>query len=445
MSRHASSNEPYARVGMVLYGDLAYDGRVRREAGTLQSAGYQVTLVCINGTDGTPDLPAGVEVIVRRPVATSVLPGASKPDGNRTCGRLSGFVRQGRWLADYARNVRSWGRSAIEACGLVDVWHAHDLPSLAAIAPVLSSGVPVIYDSHELFLEFGSASRLPGVIRMLLRIYERHLVSKVAAVVTVNHSLAMVLQERYAPEQLVVVHNVPPTWHPPGRWPERLGQALGLDPSVPIVLYHGGFARDRGLLHLANAMLAPGLERVHLAYLGFGVYTDELVALSRMPQYGGRIHVLPAVPVEDLPEWVASSDVGVMPNQPTSANDRLSTPNKLFQSLAVGVPVVTSDFPERRRIVIDDAQGPLGATCDPADPMSIGRAIRQIIDLDPAAQADLRRRCLKAAHERWNWEAEGEKLIALYSGLVSLRRRRLTIEEHDDREVPPELSTNRSD
>jgi glycosyltransferase involved in cell wall biosynthesis len=57
-----------------------------------------------------------------------------------------------------------------------------------------------------------------------------------------------------------------------------------------------------------------------------------------------------------------------MTNQPAGMNEVLSTPNKLFESIAAGVPVVTSDFPERRAIVLNPALGPLGAVCDPTDP-----------------------------------------------------------------------------
>ena len=82
----------------------------------------------------------------------------------------------------------------------------------------------------------------------------------------------------------------------PRERPDHLRQALGLGPDVPVVLYHGAFSADRGLVPLAEAMLAPGLERAHLAYVGFGVMTGALVALSREPRFSGRIHVLPAVP-----------------------------------------------------------------------------------------------------------------------------------------------------
>ena len=93
----------------------------------------------------------------------------------------------------------------------------------------------------------------------------------------------------------------------------------------------------------------------------------ELEALAAAPRFGGRVHVLPAVPPDELCAWVASADVGVMAIQPSTLNHRLSTPNKLFECLAAGVPVVASDFPEMRRIVCDDPVGPLGVVAAPDD------------------------------------------------------------------------------
>jgi glycosyltransferase involved in cell wall biosynthesis len=90
----------------------------------------------------------------------------------------------------------------------------------------------------------------------------------------------------------------------------------------------------------------------------------------------------------------------------------------LFESLATGLPVVVSDFIEMRRIVLEDPDGPLGAVCDPADPASVATAIRSILDLSQEERDALRARCLRAAHERWNWETESARLVALYDSLA---------------------------
>ena len=73
------------------------------------------------------------------------------------------------WLLDYVRGLRSWGREVVAIAGPLDIWHAHDLTGLAAISSHVPADVPIVYDSHELFLETGTAFRPPGPVRSLLR------------------------------------------------------------------------------------------------------------------------------------------------------------------------------------------------------------------------------------------------------------------------------------
>ena len=77
----------------------------------------------------------------------------------------------------------------------------------------------------------------------------------------------------------------------------------------------------------------------------------EASALVASPPYLGRVFVLPAVPPADLVEWTASADVMVMAIQPTSVNHQFTTPQKLFEAIAAGVPVVASDLPGMATIV----------------------------------------------------------------------------------------------
>ena len=110
------------------------------------------------------------------------------------------------------------------------------------------------------------------------------------------------------------------------------------------------------------------MERHHLAILGFGSIRDELEAMAAEPRFGGRVHVLPAVPPDDVVDWVGSADVDVIALERSTLNHWLCTPNKLWESLTAGTPVVVSDFPVMRRIVMDDPAGALGTVCDPVDP-----------------------------------------------------------------------------
>jgi glycosyltransferase involved in cell wall biosynthesis len=59
----------------------------------------------------------------------------------------------------------------------------------------------------------------------------------------------------------------------------------------------------------------------------------------------------------------------------------------------------------------------VGETCDPAEPADVARAIREIVDRPPTERAALRQRCLDVARERFNWEAQAQRLVALYTSL----------------------------
>ena len=135
-------------------------------------------------------------------------------------------------------------------------------------------------------------------------------------------------------------------------------------------------------------------------------------------RFAGRAHMLEAVPPDQLLSWVEDATLGAVLIQRTTLNHYLSTPNKLFECLAVGVPVVASDFPTMRKIVLGDPDGPLGAVVDPTDPAAIATAIRSIVDLDPGSAAELRTRCRNAARDRWNWELESARLVALYREIL---------------------------
>jgi glycosyltransferase involved in cell wall biosynthesis len=118
-----------------------------------------------------------------------------------------------------------------------------------------------------------------------------------------------------------------------------------------------------------------------------------------------------------LDRWVSGADVGMCTVLPSTLNHRISTPNKLFESIGAGVPVVGSDFATMRDILLGDPDGPLGAVCDPTSAQAVATAIHSILSLSPSASAALRARCIRAAAARWNWEVQAARLTELYTAL----------------------------
>lgn len=460
---------------MFVYNDATHDSRVLREAHTLQGSGHDVTLVAIprevNSVVVERETVDGIDVIrvpvprgwrrnwtwvrwpwlvYRRAVWTLPRSIAQGPRGwpraaqiiaivvlcapwlvlrgtfyvalspRRQPGAPPGVVD---WLLSWRLSAMGWARDAARLAPVADVYHGHDLHGLAAAARAQAEhGGALVYDSHEIFLESGTNVDRPRWARAILARMERRLVRRAAALVTVNEAVGAELVRRLRPRRLVVVHNCPPRWEPPERLQDRLRPAAGIPAGTPVLLYHGGFSRYRGLEQLAEASRLPGLERCHVVYLGYGSLRSTLDALVVDPRYGGRLHVLDAVDPSVLLEWIASADVEVVAGQHSTLNHYLSAPNKLFEALAAGVPVVMMDFPYVRQIVLDDPAGPLGVMCDPADPASIAAAIHAILDLNPTERRALSDRCRRAARDRWNWETESERLVSLYADLAAAGR-----------------------
>ncbi len=476
------------RVVMFVTNDVRWDVRVQREAATLAAAGYVVTVI------GRPSDPFatiaererwhGVDII-RVPIpgqfrrrmlgagggrsrTGAAGPSSASGDGGGATGGsmsparllvrivrdaarlpiIGGLVRGLDLLARWRFGTVAWGSAAAAAAPRADVWHAHDLTGIpAAREAKRRHGGRLVYDSHELFTEAGDTATRPGWARAVLRRYEARAIRDADAVVTVNDGLAAELRRIAPPRRLVVVRNTPPA--PLGREREdRARRPPGPPPpgALPACRARRSSSTTEGSCRIEAsrnssrrwATTGPGAcpPRAH------GLRTDGLddrrAARRRPGAGGGSTSCRRFRPTNSAP-WVASADVGAMPNQPRTANERISTPNKLYECLAAGTPVVSSDFPERRRIIADDPGGPLGALCDPTDPASIGAALRSILDLDADAAAALRARCLDAARERWNWESQAEGLLALYGQLAPDRRRaepRRRASAPDDRTWP---------
>ena len=151
--------------------------------------------------------------------------------------------------------------------------------------------------------------------------------------------------------------------------------------------------------------------------MGYGALEADLPAVIGASPAGPRIHVLPAVPPAELHDWVAAADVVAMPIQASTLNHRLTTPNKLFEAMAAGVPVVASDLPGMASIVMETGCGVL---CDPADPESIAAAIRSILDASPDEREAYGTRGRRAADETYNWESQAALLFAEYGRLTGL-------------------------
>ena len=415
------------RAVIVAATSVAFDSRTHRLATTLTDRGHDVTVIARTAVGLADDESVRDGYRVRRvparaldglPMPGAVRAGLRRLDGmaGRSFGRSPALVRGLARSLRVGLETRSQIRSAVPLAPPAEILHAMaflGLPVALAMSRV-GDGAAVVYDARDIYADAANIARLPGPIRSVFERVERRWARRANRVVTVNEPYADVLARRLGPPRPLVVMNGPLPWLRPATAPRRFHEELGLAETARVVLYHGGFSPGRGIEQLIEALpsLAP---EVVLVLMGYGILADELRTRAADPVLAGRLRVLPAVPPSELIGWVASADVAAMPIQPTTLNHRLTTPNKLFEAMAAGVPVVASDLPGMATIVRDTGCGVL---CEPTDPVAIAAAIQLVLAASPDQLAAWRQHGIAAASGRYSWEAQVAGLIAEYGRLT---------------------------
>jgi glycosyltransferase involved in cell wall biosynthesis len=374
------------RIAMLLHKSVEFDSRVRREAGALARAGHSVT----------------------------VLELAKVPRGEP----LDGFTRDSAMPPEWMRRYLPFHLYRVAfligfIAGLLrvkpDVVHAHDAAMLLpGVIGARLTGAQLIYDSHEL------ATSVPYRERAwawFVAAIERIVVPRCTGVITVADGIALRLRERYRLASTpTVVRNVSEL-EPTGKGDLRA--RIGIDQHTPLVLHQGAPAPARGCEVLVAAI--ERLPGVHLAFLGDPEpgYASMLREVVRERGVQDRVTLLPSVPLERLLAHTAEADVGVTLLQDTCENHRLALPNKLFEYIAAGVPVVASALPETRRLVESYA---IGWCVPPADSYALARALRTA--LRERDDASLRKRMEEAQRELC-WSREQKRLLELYARVAT--------------------------
>ena len=428
------------RIAYLSYSSVLFDARTFRMARWAMDNGYEVTVY----GRWEPGLPLvedrdGYRVIRAPWTWKALLPGRSRAiepaqpargfgasDAREQSTRAPrGLLRTvlaptrglRRWvhlIGKYPVRPLAWARAVAAVAEPADIWHGMWAGSLPAMDRLRRRhGGRTVYDSRDVYMESRNLATAPRALRSLLSWLERRWARRMDRVITVNRPYARLLANRFGIDEPAIVLNCPDAWTPPVPPPDQIRNALGLDRGTAIVLYQGQFISDRGIEQAMDAILeVPGAV---LVLLGYGELEERFRARASVAPYAGRVHLLPAVAPGELVSWTSSADITVMPIQPTTLNHRFTTPQKLFESIAAGVPVVASDLPGMADVVNEVGAGVL---CDPTSPASIAAAIRQLLDADPAERAAMRARILAVAHDRYNWDAQVGVLRSVYEGLA---------------------------
>ncbi len=293
------------------------------------------------------------------------------------------------------------------------IYVAHDLEALLPTYIVAKlCGAKIIYRAHELWTE----CRLGNNIWW--RTVEKLLFSKVDAVVVPNEERANYYSQKYpnAKSLILVVGNYPPYFKPTSS--DRLQKYLEAKGvyQPKIVLYSGSFSPDRCSEELIeSAKYLP--DNVVLVLLGWGEpnYVTYLEKKAYSLGLSKRVFICPPVSYSEVMEYIASADIGVIVYKNVDLNTFYAAPNKLYDYMMMGKPIICSDFPHLKKLVEGEGIG----ICVNASSVNPREIADKIIDLltDANKYQKMSQKALVLARTKFNWEIEFVKLHDLYQRL----------------------------
>jgi glycosyltransferase involved in cell wall biosynthesis len=342
------------------------------------------------------------------------------PSGGGRLHPLVRWIESAIKLVAWPVHVRGWWAALEAELAPADLYHAFGILTipvalrLAARAREAGRGGVVIYDVIDVILESNNVDRVPWPALATYRWRERRWVNASGAIVTVNEPIADHLRRAWRLDAApVVLLNCQPRWDPPDQPEDMIRHAADIPADRAIVLFLGRLGRERGLEVAAEAVLR--LPDAALVLMGFGPWEEDLRRRDDDPRHAGRHVTLPAVHPDDVTRWAAGADVSIVAVPANSLNQRLSTPNKFWESLAAGTPVVIGRDLEVMRAIVEAED--VGAVADPADPGDLARALAEITGPSIEARRAMRERCLTLCRERYNWEEAVRPYLALIMGL----------------------------
>jgi len=268
--------------------------------------------------------------------------------------------------------------------------------------------IPLVYDSHEYFTGVPELQNRKRVQKIWKKI-EGHILPKLRYAFTVNESIAKLYFDEYG-VRFDVIRNVP--LPDDTLYPDKvsLRKSLNLPEDETIFILQGaGINIDRGAEEAVEAMqFARGL----LLIVGDGDVIPQLKEKVAGLQLEKKVKFVARQNPVVLRRYTRAADVGLTLDKDTNINYRFSLPNKLFDYLQAGIPVLASDLPEVSRVIKEYNAGLIAYD---HDPKRLATLMEEITD--PSLLEQLKPGIKRAAAEL-HWGKEKEKLVRLINSIT---------------------------
>jgi len=377
------------KVIMFLSNAFISDPRVYNEAASLLNTGHEVTVIAWDREKRNPTKQNwdGIEIIRLR---TRLLPKRYRFG--------SSF-----WVG---LNLLLWQRQAYRRALILnkenrlDVIHCHDLDTLAIGTRLKRKlKIPLIYDAHEIYGYMMTRIFPHWVASMFLRL-ERRLIRKVDRIINVGESQKRYF-DRITDKPISVIMNCKPL--------QSLDYLLPSNEKGFTLLYIGGLYRVRGIIMLVKA--AKELPSVLCLIGGIG-HPRYVQALKEECSKTSNVTFLGTVPFDQVIPMTMEADAIFCMFNPGDPNSLIGTPNKLFEAMVCGRPIICTKGTYSGELT---EQEEIGLAIEYSE-QALKEAIIKLRD-NPGLRERLGKNALKAALTKYNWQKQEEKLIELYKNL----------------------------
>ena len=358
------------RLIFTVTNDLVFDQRMHRICSTLSQNGFKVTLV-------------GRKLPGSRPLTKK----------NYRQVRLNCFNKKGKWFyTEY--NLRLYFFLLFQK---MDAICAIDLDTIIPCYKISAlRKIPRIYDAHELFTEMKEVITRPG-IRKIWTSIERRYLPRFKYGYTVSEGIADEFRKRYN-VHYETIRNLP------------LLEELGTErKGEKYILYQGAVNEGRGF-----EWLIPAMQHVNynLVICGDGNFMRQLKKLIAENRLENKIELKGMLTPAELKVVAQGARAGIALAEKQGLNQWLALPNKFLDYIHAGLPQVTMNYPEYKKI---NVQYEVAILLDELEPREIAGALNNLCENDVVYER-LRKNTL-LARQKLNWQNEEKKLLAFYAGI----------------------------
>jgi len=226
-------------------------------------------------------------------------------------------------------------------------------------------------------------------------------------VITVSDGIASEYKRLFGLREISVILNAPHKQEV--RAVDLFREKFSIGKTKKIFLYQGGLSKGRGieLLIASFERLADAKSDAVLILMGYGDLTSMVkAAAGRL----SNVHFHPAVPYNRIVDHSSSADFGILSTENTCLNHFYCMPNKMFEYIQSGLPIITTNLNDCRKLIVKEG---IGLVISEFTVDGVIETIERAMKMDPRVFDE----ALAAAKEKYHWDIEEKKLLTIYNRL----------------------------